>query len=141
MTEQTKLSPAQIEILNKLAPLINEYLIETKLQTTLQSFLRELVFMQIIIDNQLMGFWGGCFREAGQTRLMTIKAFYLQPQFRGKYRNQAADNLVAMLEQQGVTHLEVWNSPVVQEWFQQRYKMEPTIYVTFNTLSAYKIKE
>ena len=138
MTKQ-ELSPAQQELLNKLAPLINEYIVETKLQTTLQAYLQELVFMQIVVDGQLIGFWGGRFRESGRMKLMTIKAFYVQPKYRGKYLNQAADDLVSMLERQGVTDLEVWNDPSVQPWFERRYNMKPKIYVTFNALSEYRV--
>jgi hypothetical protein len=138
MTKQ-ELSAEQQALLNKLAPLIQEYLNETKLPTSLAAYLKELAFMQIVIDGKLIGFWGGRFRRSGGMKLMTIKAFYVKPEFRGRYLNRAADDLVAMLERQGVTDLEVWNAPEVQKWFEKRYKMKPQIYVTFNPLRDYRI--
>lgn len=127
------------QLVNLLSPLVNEYLTETKSGSTVDAFLREFAIYPIRIEGILMGFWALRIREAGATRLATVKAIYLRKQFRGRYLNRAADDLVRGLAKQGVTNLEIWAYPKVMLWLKKRYQIKPEIYVTNNPLSTFQI--
>jgi hypothetical protein len=140
MTMATEeLSAQQRAVLKQLVPLISEYLTETKLPTTLEAYLKELSFLQILIDEKLIGFWGIRLRSSGTMKLLTIKAFYVRRQYRGSFLNRAADYIFTFAENHGVTDVEIWNYPSVQRWFERRYKMKPKIFVTFNSFNEFRL--
>jgi hypothetical protein len=134
------LPQTQQDLLIKLSPLISEYLSEVKLSTSLQDFLHELQVFPIVIEDQLIGFWAGIIRASGTAKLFTIKGFYVRKQYRGRYISKAADNLYYFAMRQGVTDVEIWNSPGVQKWFERRYAAKPLLYVTHAKIATFRPK-
>jgi hypothetical protein len=127
------------DLLAALMPLILAYIKELELNVLPEAYLKELTILPIVIDETLMGFWGARFRQSGAAKLATVKAFYLSPQYRGRYINKAADDLYVGLLKQGITDLEIWNHPGVQGWFERRYRVKPKIIITAEKLEKFAL--
>jgi len=130
----------QNELLKLLSPLIESYLAEMKISSSVEEYVRELAILPIKIEGKLIGFWGVSYRKKGKIFLATLKACYLMREYRGRYLNRAADDFFRGMEKQGVTNLEVWNHYNVQRWFERRYSLKPQIFVTHGKLEQFKIK-
>lgn len=123
-----------------LDPFIREYLLEINCKTSVAAYLKELAVSPIILDGILMGFWGLQLRSGGGGRkLATMKALYLRKEYRGRYLDRAADDLIRRLSEQGVTELEIWSFQHVQEWLEKRYGIKPNIFVTYNPIDTFKV--
>ena len=123
-----------------LEPLIREYLLEINYRTSVDAYLKELTISPILLDGILMGFWGLQIRTVANARkLATMKALYLKKEFRGRYLDRAADDLIRGLAKQGVTDVEIWSFAHVQEWLEKRYGIKPKIFVTYNSIDTFKV--
>jgi hypothetical protein len=129
----------QAELLKVLAPLIEEYLVETKIGVNIVEYLQELVISAIEIDGTLIGFWGLRVRPLLKGKLATVKAIYFRKQYRGQYLNRAADDFIRKLSEQGVTELEIWAYPQILRWLEKRYGVQPKIYVTHNPIEIFQV--
>jgi hypothetical protein len=130
----------QVQLYNLVQPLISAYLAEIRSEITIDAYLKEFAIIPIVIEEKLMGFWGVKLQALNPPRrLATIKAFYLQREYRGRFINQAADILVRGLSKQGITELEIWAFPGVQRWLERRYGIKPNIFVTYNPIETFKV--
>ena len=138
--EKESLNKERVLLYNKLEPLIREYLIEIKSSVSVSVYLQELAVTPISIDGILMGFWGLQVRAGtGSRKLATMKALYLKKEYRGRYLNRIADDLIRGLLKQGVTELEIWSYPGMQKWLEKRYGIKPNIYVTYNPIEIFRV--
>lgn len=120
-----------------LLAVVKEYLKETGITVPIENYLREFSIVPIVISDKLIGFWGVTFRQSNEIKLATVKAFYIQKEFRGSSINTAADALVEELYLAGITNLEIWCSYGVQKWFLRRYGIKPNISISHDKIEKF----
>jgi hypothetical protein len=122
-------------------PLVQEYLKEINSPMSVREFLQEQSIVPIRVNEKLVGFWGLHRHRVQGSEVATVKAFYLQPEFRGEHLNDAADDLIRTLIREGITHLEIWAFPKIQRWLTRRYGIKPRIHVSQAPIEVFKVYE
>ena len=134
------LAPDKAALFRELSPLIADYLASIHSPASVEGYVRELEISPIRLEETLVGFWALRIRQLGKTKLATVKGFYIAPEFRGKYRNAAADLLIEGFARQGITDLEIWADENVQRWLTERYGLKPRLFVSHAPLEVFDIK-
>ena len=123
-----------------LEPLIKEYLKEINLDLPVSSYLKELGVTPIFLNGSVAGFWGlQIVAVPNGKKRATVKAFYIRKEFRGKDRDRVADDFIKGLSTQGVTDLEIWAYPEIQNWLESRYDIKTNIHVTYNPIQKFMV--
>ncbi len=134
----TELSPQDIALLKRFTPLIQEYIDEVKMKTTVDEYVKELAIVPIEFDGVLMGFWGLRFYLSGPRKVIVIKGVYIRRQYRGRYLNKAADKLFLTAQKKGIKEVELWSYPEIQRWLARRYGLKTNIHICYTTIDTFK---
>ena len=115
------------KLAGEISEMVKKYLTEVNSPATPEEFFNDLSIVPIKWQGEIKGFWGLIIRKNRQGILAAVKAVYVVPEARGKYLNAFADILIEGLAEKGVTHLEIWAFPHVEEWLRRRYNFTPRI--------------